>query len=337
MRRRYYESFDIMRVVLMVLAIISTFGLPLENSELITPLLSFAQYAIFTIYGYLVLRDGQDLTVNIKRALKAFIACFAAYLVITVAYLYLTTGQPFMYFTRRGIFNMVVLNVWGPRICNSIWMLQSGLYALILCYIFRGLKKLDWLIFIVLFIFGILVGEGSMFLNFNVLGYTYIQSNVITRTLPYMLLGRLIHKNMHKFRKWKNSSCYMLFIAGLILSMTEFYGLKYIGMLFYTRHFAGFALMVWALCVWAARREPHEHRTTMELIAPSVYKYIYYIYSPLGCILLEIINRIGFEDISSYVGVITAALSLIITIGFCLLRNGFVKDELKRASKKNWI
>ena len=111
-----------------------------------------------------------------------------------MGYLCFFYGKPFMYFNKRGIFYFVVLNFWGENICSTIWYVQSVLYTLIILWLLRRFKNLDWVLRILLFALSILIGELAEVINFSFLGNDYIPGNSLTRTLSYMLLGRLIYR-----------------------------------------------------------------------------------------------------------------------------------------------
>ena len=51
MYRRYYESFDIARMICVCLLTLFTFGLPFARFEPLRPFLGFAPCLLFTLYG----------------------------------------------------------------------------------------------------------------------------------------------------------------------------------------------------------------------------------------------------------------------------------------------
>lgn len=54
---RYFFSFDILRVICITALIFASFGLTIPFSDYIRPFLSAATGILFTLYGFLVLRD----------------------------------------------------------------------------------------------------------------------------------------------------------------------------------------------------------------------------------------------------------------------------------------
>jgi len=285
--RKYRPSFDILRLICVALLVVIEFGLYfIPSYSIVQPFLYFSHGTLFTVYGYNVLRDGADLRKNIRHALKVFLIMLAVYGLLAIGNYWLMTGNPFAGFTKRNIFNFVVLNFWSTSIGSSIWFVQSTLYALIAFWILRKFKKYDWLLCLVLFLGSFLVGEFAGLIHFNFLGYSFIPGNFLTRTMPYMLLGRLIRVHYDEITEklWLPSS--VLFIFGLILSVIEYYALYLTGYLVYSNHFIGFIPMAAILCIRCVQSPKGGQLQILGKCAPALYKRMYYIFNPLGYILL---------------------------------------------------
>ena len=285
-KRVYFYSFDALRVICITMLTFSSFGLPMPILEFIRPYLNSATGILFTLYGFLVLRDGADLKKNIKHSVKVFAILFAVYGLMTAGYLWLIYGKPFMYITKRGIFNFVVLNYWGDAFCSTIWYVQSTVYALIICWIFKGLKKYDWIICILLFALAAMIGELAGVINFSFLGNEYIPGNFLTRTIPYMLLGRIINRSYRKLKKGGSTLGKWLVIGGLIISVGEHFLLTMYDMLGYSNHLIGFILISAGACLLAVRHPKGVKKRKLAKYAKRMYKGMYYVFNPLGYIFL---------------------------------------------------
>ena len=313
---KYFCSFDIVRVICILMLTLSTFGLPFRVLEYVRPFLSCASGILFTLYGFLVLRDGADLRKNIRHSVKVFIILFAVYGLITMGYLYVLYGRPFMYFNKHGIFNFVVLNFWGEDICNTIWYVQSVMYALIILWILRRFKKLDWLLCTVLFVFAVLIGELASVIGFRFIGNDYIPGNFLTRTIPYMLLGRLLYRYYDRIESGKKLAAELI-VAGIVMSVLEFFILLFFGKLGYTGHFIGFILIAAGVCLWAAGSPGSGRLSGFGRCAGKMYKGMYYVYNPLYYVLVVIagmlcrtIKQVYIFD--AFSGLITAVVLFVI-------------------------
>ena len=316
---KYLTSVDVLRVICITALIIASFGLPIPYFNFVRPYLNAATGILFTLYGFIVLRDGADLKKNIKHAAIVFAVLLAVYGLITMGYLWLFYRKPFMYFNKRGIFNFVVLNFWGEDICSTIWYVQSTLYALVILWLLRKFKDYDWLLCIVLFVLSILIGELAGVINFSFLGNDYIPGNFLTRTIPYMLLGRLIYKYYDRLAVLGRALPVQMIVFGLILSVGEFFILYFFNKLGYTNHLIGFIFIAAGACLKAAASYSAEPGT-FALCAGKMYKPMYYIFNPLNYFLLVaglLVCRTveQYYYLNLFAGLITAVL----TFGGCFL------------------
>ena len=70
MNRKYYESVDFLKVLLLVLIIISSYTLVNTTGIPVLSILNFCVGTFYLLYGYFVLRDGEDLNERLKRAIR---------------------------------------------------------------------------------------------------------------------------------------------------------------------------------------------------------------------------------------------------------------------------
>lgn len=331
----YFASFDILRVFCILAIIFASFGLPIPYFNFLRPYFNAATGILFTLYGFLVLRDGADLRKNIKHAAVVFAIFLAVYGLITMGYLWLMYRDPFMYFTKRGIFNFLVFNFWGEDICSTIWYVQSTLYALIILWLLRRFKDYDWLLCIVLFVLSILIGELAGVINFSFLGNDYIPGNFLTRTIPYMLLGRLIYKYYDRLAVLGKMLPTGMIILGLLISAAEFFALYFSGKIGYTNHLIGFIFIAAGACLRAALSYNGDEPGLFGLCAKKMYKPMYYIFNPLSYLLLfaglficRTTQQYYFFNL--FAGLMTAVL----TFGGCFLY-AFITEKLRQRAQLN--
>lgn len=312
----YSKSLDFLCLISLICVIVSVNGLPIPMFGYIAPLFNFGQCVIFAVAGYVLLDDNQDLKAEIIRWAKFFGIVLAAYSVLAGGYLWLLYGSPFLYCTKRGIFNFVVLNYWGPSLGAYIWMIQSVLYCLIICYCTQKLKKLDWLFCILTFLIGIAVGEGSGILRFNILGYTTFPGNFLTKTMPYMLLGRILRSRKEYFRLVNRLEYIGIFAAGILVCVIELLGLSYFGKLAYYGHLVGFIPMVYASIALTVAY-PILKKDTLEFLRIDVvFVLAFLIFNPFSEILKIVLlmlrygSRQAFEIATASVGLITILCSI---------------------------
>lgn len=313
----YNKSLDFLCLISLICTIVSVNGLPLPYFGFAAPVFNFGQCVIFAVAGYVLLDDKRDLKAEIIRWSKFFGIVLAAYSVLAGGYLWLLYGSPFLYCTKRGIFNFVVLNYWGPSLGAYIWMIQSVLYCLIICHFTRKLKSFDWLFCILTFLIGIAVGEGSGLLRFNILGYTTFPGNFLTKTMPYMLLGRILRRKETYLRLVNRLEYIGIFAAGILVCVIELLGLSYFGKLSYYGHLVGFIPMVYASIALTAAYPILKEDTLDFLRIDVVFVLTFLIFNPFSeilkiiLLLLPYTSRQTFEIATASVGLITILFSII--------------------------
>ena len=204
--------------------------------------------------GYYVLDTKKEVRMEkvlrkIKRTALCFAFVFVFYVALNVPVMIL--NHMTLAFSKRMIFEFVVMNLWPLPIGDNIWFIQAMLYAYIVIFILDKLKLMKFyrILLIVLFIFMLITGEFSGVINFsNPLGYPYIPGNWLTRALPYILLGKLLRDMKKKLVETKFWKYLIAFVVGGGLVVLELYLLALTGTLRYTGHFIGFGIMAFAVC-----------------------------------------------------------------------------------------
>lgn len=327
--KRIY-SIDLARVLLMVCIVLANYGTFVPYLNYAGIVLSFASGTLFTLYGYLVLRDDNDLKGNLLHTLKVFAVFFVIDFILTTGYMYIVYGRPFAYLTKRGIFNFVVLNYWGANFGAHIWYIQALLYALVILYLlkkFNLLNKLAVPLCILCFVVAFVTGEGAGLVHFSFLKNDYIPGNFLTRALPYMLLGKIFRDHRKKFSKISLLGNLAIFFGGAVLSVAEFVMLGYYGKLVYYNHLIGFIPMALGVLIWAV--------TCYDIgkgikDTPMLFKVLYYTSNPIAEIIAVLVLLLAKDQETYNIGMmsvpfLTLLFGLLLPIASIKIRR--LKDE----------
>lgn len=241
-----------LRLILMLFVCFWAFGCP-EPSGIVSSLSGFAIPAFFILSGYYVLDNKRDVRLEktlrkIKRTALCFAVVFFLYTVINVLLIILNFMD--FVFSKRMIFEFIVMNAWPFEVGSNIWFIQAMLYAYIIIFIVDKLKLLKYykIFMIVLFVIMILTGELAGTLRFNILGYPYIPGNWLTRALPYILLGKLLREKQRSIMKVQFWKYLIAFVMGGVLVIAELLILAWTGCLRYEGHMIGYGIMAVAVC-----------------------------------------------------------------------------------------
>ena len=242
-----------LRLILMLFICFWAFGCP-EPTGIVRSISGFAIPAFYVLSGYYVLDTKREVRMEkiirkIKRTAICFAFVFLFYVALNVPVMIL--NHMTLVFSKRMIFEFVVMNLWPLPIGDNIWFIQAMLYAYIVIFILDKLKLMKFyrILLIILFIFMLLTGEFSSVIRFNnALGYPYIPGNWLTRALPYILLGKLLRDKKKKLEETKFWKYLIAFVIGGGLVALEVFLLSLTGTLLYTGHMLGFAIMAVAVC-----------------------------------------------------------------------------------------
>lgn len=309
-----------LRLILMVFVCFWSFGSP-DPSGVVNSLSGFAIPAFFILSGYYVLDNKRNVRMEktlrkIKRTAICFGFVFLFYAAINVVRIILHF-QNFT-FSKRMLFEFVVMNVWPFEIGNNIWFIQAMLYAYIIIFIADKLKLMKFYkIFIpILVIIMLLTGELSAMLRFNIFGYQYIPGNWLTRALPYILIGRLLRemkKSVIKIQFWK----YLIaFVIGGVLVIAEILGLGWFDCLRYQGHMFGYGIMAVAVCGLAISI-PIERPNRIIHFDSAISGIIYILMNPIYYGLFILLVR-DHQDFIRLLGGLTAFLaSFLLALVLC--------------------
>ncbi len=331
MNKKYYDSVDILKLILMACMILSGYIIQGRVGYYVSYLVCFAGGAFFTLYGYFVLygieEDDSRLKLSIRRLLIAFVICALVYFMLVALEMGFEKKEISALFTRRFIFNFLVLNYWVPSIGFNIFYLHAALYAAVICYIANKLHlmRYSFPVMIFLFLFATVFGEGAKLIRFNFLGYTFIPGTFLTRALPYMLLGRVLHsyKASREISGFTNWVWIAVFVVGTLLAFLEIIGLSVYDKAVYLNHLIGFIPMTAAVCMLALRSK----RTfAVAKYCRDIYSVMFYIYTVIGEIVyaLIVLKYQQYMALIPYLGFITLGISFL-----C----GVIYTGIKHASK----
>ena len=328
MNKKHYESIDFLRVLLLACVIISTYTLVSLTGTPVLPMLSFATCTFFLSYGYFVLRDDEEFETRVKRSIRraaiAFVICMVVYFALVCGSFMLSEENVTVLFTKRYIFEFVVMNIWQPYLGGNIWIIQALLYSLIIFYFLNKWKllKYDVLIMVVLFVIAILLGEAARLINFHFLGYYYISGNFFTRAMPYMLLGRILYRlrSRRVFRKVKRWMWAALFVVGVALAFIEIYGLMSAGYLIYLNHMIGFIPMsIGAFMFFLTLKRKFRFGKYYDAIGRAGF-YLYSVVAQAIYLLLLYLFPNQIAGVAPYLGILTLVVTMLLSVLYARMK-----------------
>ncbi len=249
-----HPEIDKLRLILLAFSLLYTYGVYTPINEYTSVFFGFAPPAFFIISGYLVLREDDEKNVGarILRAIRRTAICFV---ILTVVYTLASliaakTDTMNILFSKQFWVDFVLLNTFGLPVGYVIWYVQAMLYAYIIIYILYKLKLLKYDIPIALLCIAaaVLTGELSSFVDFKFFGHTYFSGNFLNRALPYILIGRYVHRKKKSFIKLKISDYFVIASVGLAASFAEYFLLSYFERLNYAGHMLGMVITAAAVC-----------------------------------------------------------------------------------------
>lgn len=312
----YIRRVDAVRVLLMAAVILSMYRLPLPLTRYFALLCSFAPSALFALYGYFALRShstSRSLKYSLFSAVRVFFVLLIAYLVLGCFYQWLNTGNPTSWLNMPNLLTFLVFNKWPINLGDSIWMIQSVLYALIVFTVFRRFSHsqvLDCVVCGVLMLSGIVFSEFAPVLHLPF----YIERNFLTTTIPYMLLGKLIHYAPPKLREISGKKLIIIFCGGVALCAAEALLHRQLGTLDYCQHLLGFIPMTFATVLFAVRGPQKTKIDRNDIRLMTVYRYMYYLFNPVAeFYFLLTIFLIGFPKVFNVLASATAIVTPVVS------------------------
>ena len=299
---------DRLKLLLMPIVCILSFGSPWMVGGIVRDLCRAAPLAFYILCGFFVLtEDEEDRHRKLHRAIRStgiFFLVLALFYLGLNALILTLQGVAWLesVLTKRVLFNFAVLCIWPFQPGECIWFIQSLFYAWLLLWLFdlRGhLPSLILPLFIAATIIMLLVGEFSGLIHLNLLGYTCIPANAVTRALPYLLLGALLRRRSERLFLTNPLIWGGLLILGMILGLVEILLLSYTGKLVYVGHTIGYGVTALALCC-IALVHPEEELGGMFRHARCLARWIYAFHQSVGFFLPLLLSVFG-EKVASVV------------------------------------
>ena len=312
----YIPRVDAVRVLLMAAVVLSVYRLPVRFTRYFALLCEFAPCALFALYGYFVLRF-HNTTFSLKRslfsALRVFSKLLFAYVVLGFLYQWLMVGNPVSWLNLPNILTFLIFNKWPINLGDSIWMLQSVLYALAvftLLHRFSHNKVVDYVACGVLMVLGVVLGEMAGVLRMPF----YLERNFLTTTIPYMLLGKLLRYAPDKIKNCKSKVLVLLFGGGVVLCAAEALFLRSKGAIDTCQNLIGFIPMTAATLLFAVRGPKKEAINAADIRLMETYRFMYFLFNPIAefYFLLSIL-LIGFPKLFNAAAGATAIVTLVLS------------------------
>jgi len=322
-----------LRFVLFAFACFYSFGFP-DPSGTVETLSRFAIPAFFTLSGYFVLCDDEQrrsrkIVRKIKRTALWFVCILIGYIIVNVVFCLIFDVS--VVFSKRVIFEFIVLDQWPLPIGINMWFIQAELYAYIVIFILDKLKLLRFykIILAVSLLFMLLTGELAGVIHFNFLGYDFINSNWLTRALPYILLGMLMRKNTEFFLKFKSWGYLVMFILGIGLSLCEIYLLNRFGALVYIGHMIGYGVMAFAACGWAIKF-PWLPSSQITKFGTAYISLMYALSEPAYYVLLLALEKSNSALAYAFIGPATFLVIAVAALSILNVREYIIKKRNDR-------
>ena len=267
-QKRFAGRLRLMQLFMMPFVYFLMLGFPVPGvvGTYVGLLSNFAVLAFFIFCGFFTLlpdpeRRKRKLKRTIRRSGRFFLIVFLGYVAVNVAYLsyFGALGSLFSsgeFLRLRTLFDFLVLNVWPLPIGNIIWVIQSLFFACLFFFLVEKLKlsKIYNSLLVVLLVIMLFSGELAAVVGFPYFGYQYIPGGVVTKTLPFMLIGMLIRKNVDKIELIPRFVFVLTFFGGGLCAIGELLLLKHLGLLVYTGNTIGYAVMAISVCCFFVKK-----------------------------------------------------------------------------------
>ena len=326
--RYYLPSIKKMRLLMMMGAILYTYGVYAGLSDLNGVIFGFSFPALYIISGYVVLWESPDLEKRILRAIKRAAICFVILFAVFFAMsLFVNKIGTLAIVSKKSFWiNFLVFNVCDLPIGSTIWYVQALLYAYIIIYVIYKCKLLKFDIYIAAFclVITMLTGELASVIGFDLFGKTYIGGNFLTRALPYILIGSFIQRKENFFFYGldflKNL---VIFFVGIVLTIVEYYAITSTGNNVYVGHLFGMGVVAVGFCLFCFFVDGMRIRSSL-LMSLTRYEIMipFFICSPVYYLVVSLVARDEewIYYLGEYLGVLTLLLSVAILYIYAFLR-----------------
>ena len=309
---------------------LNLFGVPLPINDYVETLcgvsinsfFGFAPIAFFILSGYLVLRESTNRSARIVRAIKrsaiVFGALVIAYFTMSLAISHFSSADSLPNLGDMQLWtDFLVLNRWPFAVGNSIWYVQSLLYAYIVIYFMDKLKllKFDWFFSFALILFTVVTGEFSGVFRMNLPGADSLSGNFINRALPYILLGSFMHKKIDKLSKRHSSQYRWWIFIGFVSMALEGSLLRVLKVPGDYGHMIGMPVIAVSICVLAFKQAKKSGFEATFGMSRWNINFIYYLCCPVYVLMTFYLEQYEISDLYQtvdFLGILT------FTICFCI-------------------
>lgn len=333
----YYQSLDILRLVLAFFVCIKALGFPTGFGSYIQAFSTFAVPAFYIISGFLELQEREDFEPHLCKVILrtgTVFAALAAFYVLCSVLSQLMMNAPLLngvqpFFSKRAIFNFIVYQDWPLFIGGNLWFLHGMLYAYIIIYLLHHfhLMKLEMVLLPLLLVLSYACGEFAGLLNIQPFGMTYLSSNFLNCALPYLLLGRLLHSKKGLLLKTRVFVFPVMTIGGLVIFALEVFLLGNAGKLVTASQFIGTTVTAVSLCCLCFCVPATRFFTGEQHPGNRIAKTAYWLHNPIGSVLRPALLRSSFLTFAELSGYMSMLVFGIIMIGAFFWENipGIVK------------
>ena len=328
-RRKYNNMMELIRLLMLPFVCFWAFGFP-DKLQAVEAVSGFVVPTFYVCTGYCVLIEDRE--ERIEKLKREIIRNAIFFLQLFVVYILVNVLNPLsrpqinlgMFRSKRMWFEFLIFDMWPLPIGNTIWFIQSLLFASIILFMLDKLGALKFykIYLVVLMIFMVLTGELSGLIHFNFLGYGYIPGGTFTRALPYLLLGMLIREYYGKLKRVSPKIYIIGFVVGAGLVLGEIYLLYRLGCYNYQGHMMGYGVMAFSLCGFAIASELSKINW-VTIHSRSFVKRIYALHNPVFYCLaawIMIETPENFGDFLTLGGIIVFGVCLIISIVITIVK-----------------
>ena len=332
----------------MMCAILYTYGSIGSLGDVNIGIFSFAFPALFVISGYVVLRESPNIEKRILRTIGRTALCFVILFALYLGLSFFVAKEATVALITSKTFwvDFLLLNICSLPIGSAIWFVQSLLYAYIIIYIIYKLKllRLDIFIAVICLVVTLLTGEFASFVGFRFLGHAYLGGNFLTRALPYILIGCFISRKEMFFSNFDVRHYFLLIVAGVFLSVLEWYVLMATKKYLYVGHIFGMGIVAVGICLFTFLMVGMEIQSNV-LGALSRYELMipYFVCSPVYYFLnmLFAANPELGSLIDNFAGILTLIISFALLYVYILLHDmvmeiiGLMNNSFRHKSAKH--
>ena len=346
-KQRYCVGIDKLKFFLIPFVCVNALGFPGSYGGFVQILAGFAAPCFFVLCGFLVMsRDGARRKGKLLRAAKragmTFLLMLGIYFATNLIYCSLQ-GSSWLAMIADGknLIYFLALNEWPLPVGDAIWFIHALFYAYVFLllingwldnvFVRRGLLVACVIIMLATGEFAGLLGmqagtigaqeaEGTAGLGTHardafrllLMGRDYLPGSMMTRALPYLLIGGLLRERADDFFRVPPFVYPILSVMCLVASFTEFWFLSENGLLVDRSHNVFMGLAAIALACWAVA-SPEASLDYVAYHGRGYSKWIYVTFQLVDAAFIVFVSRClpkGARDFMEFEGVAVFGICL---------------------------